>query len=65
MRGIDPGVDNLATTVWDSGHAPVILDGRPLKSINRYYNKKRARLQEAAKKGNRREKTRVIYKYQL
>ena len=60
VMGIDLGVNNLVTTVWNSGHAPVILNGRPLKSINRYYNKERARLQEAAKKGNRRERTRCL-----
>ena len=61
VMGIDLGVDNLVTAVWDSGHAPVILNGRPLKSINQYYNKKRARLQEAAKKGNRREKNKASW----
>ena len=51
--GIDLGVDNLVTAGLSSGGAPVILNGRPLKSINRYYNKRRARLQEVAKKSNR------------
>ena len=60
VMGIDLGVDNLVTAVWNTGREPVILNGRPLKSINQYYNKERARLQEAAKKGNRREKTRRL-----
>ncbi len=51
--GIDLGVDNLVTAGLSTGGAPVILNGRPLKSINRYYNKRRARLQEVAKKSNR------------
>ena len=52
IMGIDPGVDNLVTASLSSGGAPVIINGRPLKSINRYYNKRKARLQEAAKKSN-------------
>ena len=52
VMGIDLGVDNLITAVWNSDHAPVIINGRTLKSINQYYNKEKARLQAAAKKGN-------------
>ena len=42
---IDPGLDNafnLASNV--KGFKPVIINGRPLKSINQYYNKQRAKL---------------------
>ena len=53
IMGIDLGVDNLATASLSSGRAPVIINGRPLKSINRYYNKRKALLQEVAKKSNR------------
>ena len=53
IMGIDLGVDNLATASLSSGRAPVIINGRPLKSINRYYNKRKALLQEMAKKSNR------------
>ena len=53
IMGIDLGVDNLATISLLSGGAPVVINGRPLKSINRYYNKRKARLQEVAKRGNR------------
>ena len=52
IMGIDLGVDNLAAISLSSG-APVIINGRPLKSINRYYNKRKARLQEVAKRSNR------------
>ena len=51
IMGIDLGVDNLITAGLSSG-TPIILNGRPLKSINRYYNKRKAILQEAAKKSN-------------
>lgn len=40
---IDVGVDNLATCVDQSG-CSFIIDGRNLKSINRWYNKEIARL---------------------
>src|SRR5699024_11044066 len=42
---IDPGLNNaftLASNVKE--FQPVIVNGRPLKSINRYYNKQRAKL---------------------
>lgn len=41
---LDLGVDNLATCVDHSGRS-FILDGRQLKSTNRWYNKRRAQLQ--------------------
>ena len=54
VMGIDMGVNNLATLSLASENHPVIINGRPLKSINRYYNKKRALLQKQAKKSNHR-----------
>lgn len=46
---IDMGVDNLmACAVFSNGGScQFLIDGRPLKSINRYYNKTKAHLQEA------------------
>ena len=41
---IDPGLDNLATCVTNTG-ASFIIDGKKLKSINQWYNKENARLQ--------------------
>ena len=52
IMGIDLGVDNLITASLSSNSTPIILNGRPLKSINRYYNKKKAILQEVAIKRN-------------
>jgi putative transposase len=44
--GCDIGLDNLATLASDKpGFLPRIVNGRPLKSINQYYNKRRAELQ--------------------
>ena len=43
---IDIGVGNLATTTLDDKRVyPLIINGRPLKSINQFYNKKLAKLQ--------------------
>lgn len=42
---IDLGVNNLATVTFsEKGEIPIIINGRPLKSINQYYNKKLAKL---------------------
>ncbi|MET0115344.1 MAG: transposase [Limnospira maxima] len=41
---IDIGLDNLATCV-DTNGASLIVDGKKLKSLNRWYNKENARLQ--------------------
>ena len=42
---IDLGVNNLATmTFSEKGEIPIIINGRPLKAINQYYNKKLAKL---------------------
>ena len=60
VMGIDLGVNNLVTAVWNTRHAPVIINGKGLKSINQYYNRKRARLQADARKGNRKARTRRI-----
>ena len=54
VMGIDLGVGNLVTISLASEDHPVIINGRPLKSINRYYNKKKAMLQKQAKKSNHR-----------
>ena len=40
--GIDLGVDNLAATSNNVGLPCFIINGRGIKSINRYFNKKRA-----------------------
>ena len=41
---IDLGINNLATCVTNTGES-FIIDGRKLKSINQWFNKKNARLQ--------------------
>jgi putative transposase len=44
--GIDIGMDNLvALTSNQPGFVPVLVNGRPVKSVNQFYNKKKAELQ--------------------
>lgn len=44
---IDLGLNNLMTlTSNKKGLDPLVVNGRPLKSINQFYNKKKARFQE-------------------
>ncbi|MFL5698360.1 MAG: RNA-guided endonuclease InsQ/TnpB family protein [Ktedonobacteraceae bacterium] len=54
VAGIDIGVDKLATLTSNKvGFVPQIVNGRPLKSTNQYYNKRRATLQSKLIKSNR------------
>ena len=51
---IDLGVNNLATITSNVKEVtPVIFNGRPLKSMNQYYNKKMAKLQSVLEKRNK------------
>ena len=50
---IDLGLNNLATVAFNEGSNPLIVNGRPLKSINQYYNKKKAQYQSRLKGGKR------------
>ncbi len=59
IAGIDLGVNNLATVTSNVNSVkPIIINGRPLKSMNQYYNKKKAKLQSFVgnKSSNRLEK---------
>jgi putative transposase len=49
---IDLGVNNLAT-LGSSVIKPIIINGRPLKSINQYYNKRVAKLKSKLKAGKK------------
>ena len=59
---IDLGLNNLAT-VSSNVVRPFIINGRPLKSINQYYNKEVARLQSLLK--NNRKTSKRIYNITL
>ncbi len=46
IASIDVGLNNLATVTFDNKNLnPFIINGRPLKSMNQYYNKKKAEYQ--------------------
>jgi putative transposase len=43
---VDIGIDNLAAIASDKpGFVPRVVNGRPIKSINQFYNKRKAELQ--------------------
>lgn len=46
IASIDSGINNLATITFNNGVIPLIINGRPLKSINQYYNKKKAKIKQ-------------------
>ena len=54
---IDIGIDNLATVKNNFGKQPFIVNGKGLKSINKFYNKKISHYQEIAKRMNNRDYT--------
>ena len=49
---VDLGLNNLITCAFPSDK-PLIVNGRPLKSINSYYNKNKSRLQSLLKDGRK------------
>ena len=51
IAAIDLGVDNLATVSSNAiGFKPLIINGKPIKSLNQFYNKKKAKLQQDLQK---------------
>ena len=52
IAAIDLGVDNLMTITTNCGVNPIIINGKPLKSINQYYNKKISEMRSALKLRN-------------
>ena len=57
---IDLGVNNLASIVTNTSNKAVLMDGKRLKSINQYYNKKKAKIQSQLKKINGKENSRRL-----
>ena len=59
VASIDLGLNNLvALTSNQPGFTPLLINGRPLKSINQFYNKRKAQLQPQLK-GNRKTSARI------
>lgn len=57
---IDLGVNNLASIITNTNNKAVLVDGKKLKSINQYYNKKKAKIQSQLKKINGKENSRRL-----
>lgn len=45
LAGIDLGINNLATLMLNCSTNHLIINGRPLKSVNQHYNKQKAEMQ--------------------
>ena len=59
VAGVDVGLNNLAAvTSNQKGFQPFLINGRPVKAVNNYYNKKKAFLQSRLK-GNRKTSNRI------
>lgn len=50
---IDLGVNNLAAVTFNDGQNPFIINGRPLKSMNQYFNKEKAKIQSTLERRNK------------
>ncbi len=59
VAGVDIGLNNLAAvTSNQKGFKPFLINGRPVKAVNNFYNKKKADLQSHLK-GNRKTSNRI------
>ena len=58
--GIDIGVGNLASITSNDKNFSYIVKGTPLKSMNQYYNKKKARIQYELEKCNKKKFSRKL-----
>lgn len=53
IASIDIGLDNLAAVTFNqAGIKPLLINGKPLKSINQYFNKRKAEMQSKLGKGS-------------
>lgn len=53
IASVDLGVDNLMTVAFNYERRPVVILGREIKSLNRFFNKEKAKLQLALPSGVR------------
>ena len=59
---IDIGVDNLAALATNTEDPPLLINGKPLKSMNQYYNKKLAKVKSCLEKRNKKKSSKRIKK---
>ena len=57
--GIDLGLNNLMAITSNIGNISNLVNGRPLKSINQYYNKRKAHLTSLLEKGKQKSSKRL------
>ena len=57
---IDIGVDNLAALATNTEHPPLLINGKPLKSMNQYYNKELAKAKSCLGKRNKKKFSKKI-----
>ena len=62
IAAIDIGVDNFITMVNNIGEQPIVVKGGIIKSINKYYNKQKAKLQSELKITNKKDWSKRLQK---
>lgn len=62
VASIDIGVDNFVTMINNIGIQPIVIKGGIIKSINQYYNKKKAILQSKLKTINKKDWSKSLQK---
>ena len=60
IAGIDLGVNNFATVTNNIGVQPIIINGRTIKSVNQFYNKRKAQMQSDLKNRNNQHWSRAL-----
>lgn len=63
IASIDLGVNNLMTVTTNFGFKPFVVNGRPLKSINQYYNKELANMKSKLKVRNDKASSKEIRRF--
>lgn len=63
--GIDPGVNNLCTITRNDNPFSCVVKGGPLKSMNQYYNKKRAEILSKLEICNKKKKSKKLERLSL
>ena len=62
VAAIDMGVDNFITMVNNIGENPIAVKGGVIKSINQFYNKRKAEIQSELKKVNKQDWSKRLQK---
>lgn len=63
IAGIDLGINNLATIVTNCGVDPIAINGKPLKAMNAFYNKKMAEIVSELKIKNCRQTSKRLTRF--